>query len=342
MADRVEQQLLGYLLDALDESEQEQIREQLAVDPALRQQLGQLRKSLRPLESSLVTFSPPAGLAERTCRFVAEYDSSAAEVIEGATYEEVVSPALSSDPLAEADAPVGVTGGWSWRDLAVAAAIVAAASLLLFPAIENSRFNTQVHACRDNLRLLGHALGQYSQQHRDYFPPVPQEGPLASAGAFAPVLAGMGYLESPRWVVCPASSLAAEPDFKIPSLEEVAAANDELRRRRLLGRLGGSYGYSLGFVEDGHYHSPRNLRRASFALMSDAPSNRLSGYQSVNHRGRGQNVLFEDFHVEFLTTPQPDNLSDNFFTNDRGEVAPGQHRNDSVITGSGELPARTR
>jgi hypothetical protein len=337
MADRLEQQLLGYLLDALDDLEQERVREQLAGNPALRRRLARLRKSLRLLDEARMRFVPPGGLTGRTCRFVAG-SGPAEEAAETDPFERISSPPLPTATLAEVDARPAAAGGWSWKDLAVAAAIVVAATLLLFPAIENSRFNAQVEACSDNLRLLGHALAQYSQRHQNYFPPVPQEGRLASAGAFAPVLASMGYIESPRWLVCPASPLAEEPGFEIPSLEQVSATYDEPTLERLRTRMGGSYGYCLGFVENGTYHNPRNRNRAWFALMSDAPSNQLPGHQSLNHRGRGQNVLFEDFHVQFFTTPEPSGMRDHFFVNDIWQVAPGRHRNDSVIAGSGPLP----
>lgn len=344
MADRLEQQLLGYLLDALDESEQEQVEEQLADSPELRHKLAQMRKSLRPLHGVRTDFSPPEGLAARTCGFVFESSRAEEEFVEEAEadpFEQASAAPLPAAGLAQIDAPPAATSGWSWRDLAVAAAIVAAASLLVFPAIENSRFDAQVAGCRENLRQLGVAMAQYSQQHRGYFPPVPQEGRLASAGAFAPVLASMGYIESPRWVVCPSSSLAEEPEFEIPSPQQVSATSDPAALDRLKSRMGGSYGYCIGFVENGKYHTPRNRSRSSFALMSDAPSNQLPGHQSLNHRGRGQNVLFEDFHVQFFTSPEPSGLVDHFFVNDSGLVAPGRHRDDAVIAGSGPLPAES-
>jgi len=349
MADRVEHQLLGLLLEALDDAEQKQLEEQLAADPELRRRLSRLQEALCPLEATRVRFEPPPGLAERTGRLVFRVACERAEAsqrreLEAAPSAAVLDPVLQAtrpaEPLAGAVAPPSSSGGWSWRDLAVAAAIFAAAALLVIPAIENSRFNARLVACQDNLRLLGQALSQYSQRHQDYFPPIPQQGRLATAGVFAPVLASAGYLGSSRLVVCPASPLADDRQFRIPSLEEIAAVEDPARLERLRGLMGGSYGYCLGYVEDGRYRSPRNLRRAQFALMSDAPSDQLPGYQSVNHGGRGQNVLLEDFHVQFFTTPQPNGLRDHFFLNDSGQVAAGRHRDDAVIGRSGASPLR--
>jgi hypothetical protein len=169
---------------------------------------------------------------------------------------------------------------------------------------------------------------------------VPQQGKLAAAGVFAPVLIGSGYLDGARPLVCPASTLADDRQFRVPSLEELSSIQDPALLARVRERMGGSYGYCLGFVEDGRYHSPRNQRRAFFALIADAPSDQLPGHQSLNHGGRGQNVLFEDFHVQFFTTPTPNGLQDHFFVNDKGEVEAGRHRNDSVIGPSGAAPIR--
>jgi len=340
MADREEPQLLGYLLEALDDSERESVEEQLAHDTTLQNQLLRLREALRPLQATRCEFDPPAGLAKRTCRRVASYCQTPAEAAAAEPSQQIADKTLRREPLAAAVAPPSWVGGWSWKDLTTAAGILATATLLLFPAIENSRFNARVAACQDNLRQLGQALGQYSQHHRGYFPPVPQRGRLAAAGVFAPVLASAGYLESPAVVICPASPLAEDRQFRIPSLDELWAIDDPADLERLRGRMGGSYGYCLGFMENGRYHSPRDMGRWSFALMSDAPSDRLPGHQTLNHGGRGQNVLFEDFHAQFFTTPRLIGLSDHFFVNDIGMVAPGRHRDDSVIGNSASAPFR--
>ena len=73
-------------------------------------------------------------------------------------------------------------------DMAMAATVLVAAILLIFPAIANSRFSARRAACQENLRELGTALTQYSQANGGYFPAVPSQGKLATAGIYAPVL----------------------------------------------------------------------------------------------------------------------------------------------------------
>ena len=99
--------------------------------------------------------------------------------------------------------------------------------------------------------------------------------------------------------------------------------------------LGGSYGYHIGhFNSQGELVGTRNLGRTTFALISDAPNMLLPGFQSDSHGRRGQNVLFEDMQVRFLVSPKVSPSGGNIFTNDVGLVAPGLHRDDSVIAPS--------
>ncbi len=70
MTDSVQEQLLGHLLGALDDSEQESVETQLQRDSQLRRELGKTRRLLEPLEQAREAFAPPPGLAEQTCRSV--------------------------------------------------------------------------------------------------------------------------------------------------------------------------------------------------------------------------------------------------------------------------------
>ena len=60
------------------------------------------------------------------------------------------------------------------------------------------------------------------------------------------------------------------------------------------------------------------------------------GRQSDNHAGYGQNVLFEDGHVQFLVTCKTD--CDNVFLSERNLVEAGRHPDDSVIGHSTAAP----
>jgi hypothetical protein len=300
-------QLIGYLLDALEPAEHEQVQAQLIQDPQLKRELELLSRSLRPL-TDREHYQPPAGLADRTCAFVARRAGSVS--------------------LPQAPAPV--TRQWSMADMVVAAGIFLAASLLFFPAMSQSRFAARVTQCQNNLRNYGMALNNYASFHRGFFPSVSPQGRCSAVGVVTVRLRDLGFLEGEQVVVCPASPLAEEADvFDIPTVAELESAS-EAQLPALYRRMGGSYGFNLGFVKDGKYYSPRNLHRTRFAVVADSPSGEPP-YHSANHDGCGQNVLFEDGHVQYLTTCRAHGCRDDFYTNDQGVVGPGLHLNDAVI-----------
>src|SRR5262245_4004200 len=69
----MDENLVGYLLNALDPETHREVEARLAADPAARERLDQLRQALEPLEADRAEFEPPAGLAVRTLARVAEH-----------------------------------------------------------------------------------------------------------------------------------------------------------------------------------------------------------------------------------------------------------------------------
>jgi hypothetical protein len=152
---------------------------------------------------------------------------------------------------------------------------------------------------------------------------------------YAPTLLD-ARLVSASSFVCPASSLAKDPNFRIPTLAEVIAARGD-RLRQLQSVMGGSYGYGLGYVEDGRYHTLRNRSRPTFALMADSPEeDAVRG--GFNHGAEGHNVLFEDGHVRAVQNPRLAESGDHIFQNGLGYVGAGISRNDAVIGSSASAP----
>lgn len=312
--------LLGYLTGALEPHETEQVESRLGQDDQLRQDLEAMRLSVQPLAADAGHFEPPVGLAKRTCDYVASCMTTPAVRVSG-----------------------GSLRRWTVADLLVAACVLVAGTLVFFPAVSYSRYNSQLAGCQNNLRQIGMGLLHYSSNHNGYLPQLPTRGNEAVAGLYAPILVEGGYLDSGEYFVCPAMPLDTgtadswSAGFRMPTRAELRAATGE-RLRAMQRRLGGTYGYNLGYVEGQRYQPVRPRGRSTFALVADAPSPALDSSQSGNHRGRGQNVLFEDGHVGFLNTcracPQ---TNDDVFHNDDGEVAAGKHLNDAVI-GPSDVP----
>lgn len=309
-------QLIGYLVGALEPEEERTVAARLAEDPDLRRSLDRLEASLAPLAADAGQLSPPAGLADRTCRRVLHRS------------------------ILVADSPRTVRAGWSWSDLAVAAGIFIAASLLFFPAVNYSREEARLAYCQNNLKLVGSGLAQYSQAHAGYFPYVPPQG---FAGWYAPALVHNGFLESSRVLLCPGSDLATEKDFFVPRVEDTLAPHrapvTQLVRVRQQ-KMGGSYGYTLGYLDEGKYLPLRDQGRSGFPLMADVPNSDPGNLRSLNH-AVGHNVLFEDGHAERWAQPVRMRTSgglDPLFLNDTGDIAAGLSPDDAVIGASDAMP----
>jgi hypothetical protein len=312
-------QLLGYLLGALEPSEQEEVEARLREDAELRIALVRLRRKLALFDDG-DEIEPPPGLAARTCNYVAARADVAKTAPCGA-------------------APVGLAGAGGWRvqDTIVGGGVFLAACMLIFPAIAHSLSNARLTRCQSNLRAVGVALGQYSDYYGGYFPLVPEHGPLAVAGAYAPLLVDLRLVEEPALLVCPASPLAEDrTNFVVPTLKQVVeAAPADLSR--VQSRMGGSYGYTFGYNDHGRYLGHRNRGRNTFALMADSPDDETGG-RSPNHDGVGQNVLFEDLHVAFLKHCRVSGCDDHIYVNGHGYVGAGVGPDDAVIGRSSARP----
>ena len=73
MIDPMQYQILGHLLGALDDDEEQDVDSRLQSDPQWGQALVEWRQRLARLEAlrSQADVDPPPGLAGRTCRYVA-------------------------------------------------------------------------------------------------------------------------------------------------------------------------------------------------------------------------------------------------------------------------------
>ncbi len=326
--------LLGYLLDALDDDERLRVEEALSGDVQLQHELEALRERLAILETEDADQDePPAGLVGRTCTVVEAYKER--QLVSLASAARTQPAATSRGRFSERPERGSGARRWSLIDAVVAGGIVLALAMLFFPAIANSRFQSRIASCQHNLQHLGRTLNDYSESSRGFFPRIPLEGNRAVAGLYAPILVENQYLTETDVLVCPGSRLADNLSlWRVPSLQEVDQARDR-QLRDLQRTMGGSYGYTLGYLENERYQTPRNEGRACFAIMSDAPSMHLQGRRSENHGGYGQNVLFEDNHVEFIVNCV---AYDRLFVNRDGYAEAGLDKADSVIGSSAAPP----
>ena len=315
------EQLLGYLLGALEDPEREQVERELAVNARLRDELAEIKAALDKvgLSDSPEPVEPPAGLAERTCQFIAEQSQQ---------------PVVSLAP--DRDAGSGYRS-YTLTDAIIAASVLLVLGALLFPSLARSRFMAQMVACQNNLRQLGIAmwLDSESRPDRSYSLPLWADDRMV-AGVTAATLVKRGFVCSPDVAVCPASEQGLlTPNYPMPSEEQLRLARgDELPRLQRL--IGGSYAYPLGVAADGLIVPPRNAYRENYCLVAEAP---LWDSGARHHDGRGGNLFFEDGHIRWLGAGAYSVLPDDPYRNRHGRArAAGVDLDDAVLGGSDMRP----
>ena len=281
-----------------------------AENPRLREELDRIGRALRPLGGKDEVVAP-SGLAERTIQRVLRQRLS-----------ELWTPSAPSR--------------WRPTDLAVAASILIVLSMVVFPALGQSRQRKILAECSNHLRTIGVALENYSTNFAHYYPYSSSSGPLGVVGMYAPILLESGYVSDAATFVCPGSE---DDPCALPRPSQLRDALDDIDRLASLApSLGGSYGYSLGVRHDGVYYAPRRGRVAGQLISADRPVRpsmaNVARSNSPNHGGAGQNTLFLDGHVEFRTSPRTGTVGDNIFVNQKERVEPGLDWDDSVIGSS--------
>lgn len=290
-------QLIGYLLNALDEEEREEIEQELVRCPELRAKLQRLKRRLSVLELGRRESAPPQGLADRTCRFVFQScrplaAGQAAETRRPAVPTNSRATGFRLSPLS--DYLVGHGVNWSLADLVVGTLVILIVVSLLFPALAEVRFRSRVLACRDNYRELYQAVHQYQNVN-------------ALQGAVGIARANLAVAE--RFFTPPRSwsSIRPCPGMVVESHGDgnrsVKANEPWLESETAFDREFG--GIPLGYSPLAHASLVSaipydQVSLATVPLWRDSPNPRDCQGWSWNHEGRGENWLFADGHVAFL------------------------------------------
>lgn len=342
--------LLGYLLGALEPHEMRRVAQWLREDAAAREELAKLERALKPLEDGHDAAElPPSDLVGRTLANLPPLptppQSAASMAGEGAEHHDSVSIGLA--PMrSSVDASPNPTMTWiDWAGGALAAAVLLG---LLLPSLAQGRLEARKATCHDQLRQLGTALTQFvmrNQQNR--LPAIAESGPEAFAGNYAIQLHQGGLMENPtiRW--CPSLDQPTDDNGFDPRLAEMVSTEDLYtvpvdQLRRIQRFAGGNYAYNLGVIDGNYFRPPRYESRSTFAVMSDAPRIGMPGgtirADRIGHSGMGINVLFEDGRVQFLSLSSLQSMPDHPLLNHRGRVEAGVNIDDASLAPSSRPP----
>lgn len=324
--DAMDENLVGYLLKALDTESTREVEDYLRTNPDERNRLEMLRRVIAPLAAD-VDDEPPPGLCVRTIARVAEYECHK------------LPPAPPPPPAQVEEAPI--LRSWRWADVLIAASIL----LCLFMLLPLFSFRVwrqyQQYACANNLHKFHNALMRYADHHDGELPRVEAfPGARSVAGIFVPILKQDGYLDKDVSVSC--SPLSARPptELTVDELQSIYERNRDDFRARARG-LSGYYAYTLGYNDGPGISGLRRGVGDNIPVMADCPPESLSALQaganSPNHGGRGQNVLFLDGAVSFRTTRLV-GQNDDIYLNQRGRQEAGLSLSDSVLGPSASSP----
>jgi prepilin-type processing-associated H-X9-DG protein len=321
----MDENLIGYLLKALDADEQREVEKYLREHPEAHKRLDRLRAQLGALAHDADEGEPPAGLWVKALARVAEHKCRAA---------------LPPAPPAAARSGAGGRPTW-WRraDVLVAAVLLVVVGGLGAVWLANAHRDQARIECENNLHRFDLALEEYASTHNGQFPWVGAEPPKNFAGSFVPALNEAGAMPAGLSVNCPGDP--PRPPSAVTFADLGQMSRDDFKA--VTRNLAGCYAYSLGYREAGGtalYGLTKGMD-SYLPLMADAPScdgsNDVLAGNSTNHGGRGQNVLFIDGHVEFRTTRSLGG-DDDIYLNAEHKVAAGRGPGDAVLGRSDAVP----
>jgi prepilin-type processing-associated H-X9-DG protein len=294
----------------------------------LRRELSQLRPLFGSSTRAGEPDEPPRGLAERTSVWVAESDS----------YD--VLPKRDAAIAQAADPPAGVLG-WSLADLTVAGGVMLAVSMLLFPAIRESRDEARRVACQNNQWQIYRVVASFQEDHAGY---VPFVQPNDIAGIFTVQLVELRYIsreDLAPLLVCPDAPVAdairaRQFVVNIPTLEALSRMSAE-ERAEAGAKMSPTYAYGFGYRNDQQYFYIRG--RGPIPFLGDEPGEAKDDYMSPNHGGSIVQYAMLDGSVKTRTSTKVQGDKDHLYENALRERAAGLGRLDTVLGLSEATPA---
>lgn len=334
------ERLVAYLLNDLDPAGRSALEAELAASPELQQELEKVRQCLGLCDDDCDNATaispdevPPPQLASRTCCFVDHAIQKSKAICQHGA---------SAKSLSESHDPLVRRQKWSALDIGAGIGVLVALGALVIPSLQSARSDARLVTCANNLHSIGAAVMGVATQHNETLPVI---GPGENAGVWVLWLVekGVSRDELVDLLICPDSQLAERVSrgcIKIPSptREEhrtaQGAARDFMRKY-----MAGDYAFSMGYRDkSGRVRQVHLAASRHIPMFADAPSVSIAGYQSANHGGCGQNILYQDMHVEHSRQCKCKKNRDHLYLNDDGRADAGCHEDDAVLGPSDATP----
>lgn len=207
--------------------------------------------------------------------------------------------------------------GFTLIELLVVIAIIAILAAILFPVFSRARENARKSRCASNLKQIGVAMAQYTQDYDERFIPQQPITPSTPGNGSTFVTLLQPYMKSKQVFVCPSGSTNVSPSW--PPID----GKDYIWRM--------TTGIGWNDATEGHYGmnalltlvSPLHIgdvpKVAQTPLFMDATHYDLSSSLTMPFRGgvrhlSGSNIGYCDGHVKWLPTVQDVTIPD-FFPN---------------------------
>lgn len=189
----------------------------------------------------------------------------------------------------------GLNKGFTLIELLVVIAIIGILAGILLPVLSRARESARSTQCASNVKQLGMGLIMYANENSEAFPSSTANAMLSLNLLFP------NYISDQRVFKCPSDTSVT------PTTQTNIAAATAFEKNDC------SYGYDYTHTQ---------ADDADVAILADRPRNApgattpTANNNSPNHggtvgtvavgdtAGRGQNVLYLDGHVEFMSTPK--------------------------------------
>lgn len=211
------EQLLGYLLSALDPHEMRAIDQRLQSDPQLQAELAQMQRLLSDFDQAVgqqALVDLPAGLTAKTLAQIGQQPPPTLAAAEGTSPPAPVTLADSRRHWfsSAGDQPLPPAGKRSRSDWIVSVVTIASLVALALPMIAGYRSEARKTVCQNNLRQLGMSFSDFVLRRGDTrLPEVAESGREAFSGIYEVRLADAGLMHDPNLRWCPDGQIPTEP-----------------------------------------------------------------------------------------------------------------------------------